>query len=269
MAFEFHDINIIYNFIIKKKFVLFFFWLFKHFLKFLLHLNHMLVCIHITNMKFPLFFFGYMKRIMQSESSLKREFMKKWLMGLQKCSSSEEKMTLLERKKAIKLSADLAMASARNSNSYSTKFSWSRALISEASKATETSFLAKRILGPGQPELSSDQAHNDSSINNGTRRSTRIGSRTKVGIVHKKKKKKIVWMKIQSVKNSYKVRARAIAKRLVKKRTQVLKGLVPGGEAMDENSLIKEALDYVVSLRAQVDVMHHLANSPQLLNHNK
>lgn len=207
--------------------------------------------------------------MMQSESSLKREFMKKWLMGLQKCSSSEEKMSLLERKKAIKLSADLAMASTRMSNSYTRKFSWSRALISEASKATETGFLAKRILGPGQPELLS-QAHHGSSPNNGTRRSTRIGSRTKVGSVFKKKKKKkSVSMKIQSVKNSYKVRARAIAKRLVKKRTQILKGLVPGGEAMDENSLIKEALDYIVSLRAQVDVMHHLANSPQLLNHNK
>lgn len=204
---------------------------------------------------------------MQSESSLKREFMKKWLMGLQNCSSSEEKMSLLERKKAIKLSADLAMASARNSNSYTTKFSWSHALISEASKDTETSFLAKRILGPGQPELLS-QAHHGSSINDETR-STRIGSRTKVGIVHKKKKKKIVSTKIQSVKNSYKVRARAIAKRLVKKRTQILKGLVPGGETMDENTLIKEALDYIVSLRAQVDVMHHLANSPQLLNHDK
>ncbi|KAJ8438797.1 hypothetical protein Cgig2_023831 [Carnegiea gigantea] len=205
---------------------------------------------------------------MQSESSLKREFMKKWLMGLQKCSSSEEKMSLLERKKAIKLSADLAMASTRNSNSYTTKFSWSHGLISEASKDTETGFLAKRILGPGQPELLS-QAHLGSSINDETRRSARIGSRTKVGIVHKKKKKKIVSTEIQSVKNGYKVRARAIAKRLVKKRTQILKGLVPGGEAMDENSLIKEALDYIVSLRAQVDVMHHVANSPQLLNHNK
>lgn len=206
---------------------------------------------------------------MQSESCLKREFMKKWLMGLQKCSSSEEKMSLLERKKAIKLSADLAMASTRISNSYTRKCSWSRALISKASKATETGFLAKRILGLGQPELLSDQAHHGSSLNDGTRRSTRIGSRTKAAIFHKKKKKKIVSTKIQRVKNSYKVRARAIAKRLVKKRTQILKGLVPGGEAMDENSLIKEALDYIVSLRAQVDVMHHLANSPQLLNHNK
>jgi len=205
---------------------------------------------------------------MQSESSLKREFLRKWLMGLEKCSSSEEKISLLERKKAIKLTADLAMASTRNSNSYTRKFSWSQALLSKVSKDIETCFLAKRILGPGQPELLS-QAHYGSFNNNATRRSTRITSRRRLGVVHRNKKKKKKTTKIKSAKNSYKVRARAIAKRLVKKRTQILKGLVPGGEAMDENSLIKEALDYIVSLRAQVDVMHHLANSSQLLNHNK
>lgn len=182
---------------------------------------------------------------MQSQSSLKREFLKKWVMGLEKCSSlKENNMGVVERKKAIKLSADLAMASTRNATT-----SWSRALIAKASIDNKTGSLAKRIL--------------DSSQTTATTTNSMI-------IRNNFNTKKIVIMSRKIRNNSKKlyaprVRAKSMAKRLVKKRTQILKGLVPGGEYMDEYSLIKEALDYIVSLRAQVDVMHHLANSPHLI----
>ncbi|XP_023537774.1 transcription factor IBH1-like 1 [Cucurbita pepo subsp. pepo] len=55
--------------------------------------------------------------------------------------------------------------------------------------------------------------------------------------------------------------ARSVAKRLVHKRTKLLRSLVPGGEFMkDEALLIDEALDYISFLRVQVDGMRFLAN---------
>lgn len=58
-----------------------------------------------------------------------------------------------------------------------------------------------------------------------------------------------------------KMAASAVAKRMLKKRTHFLKCIVPGGELMDEFSLIDETIDYILSLRAQVDVMQRLADA--------
>ncbi|KAG6705627.1 hypothetical protein I3842_07G188700 [Carya illinoinensis] len=80
---------------------------------------------------------------MRSPSSLKQEFLKRWMRGLQRCTSSKKDMNVLERKKVIKLSADLAIASARNGTT-----SWSRALIANASRDNDNRILAERILGP-------------------------------------------------------------------------------------------------------------------------
>ncbi|PSS04312.1 Transcription factor like [Actinidia chinensis var. chinensis] len=177
---------------------------------------------------------------MRNPSSLKQEILKKWVMGLQICSSSTKEMTILERKKAIKLSADIAMASARNASNY-----WSRALISNASKKDENKALLDHILG-----CDLEKIKKKSSI---------------VSIKRKKivlRSKKILKKRVKNIGV-----ASYIAKRLVKKRTQLLKRLVPGGESMDELSLMEETLDYIVSLRAQVDVMRHLANASMHLDH--
>ncbi|KAJ1433548.1 hypothetical protein SESBI_06084 [Sesbania bispinosa] len=48
---------------------------------------------------------------MRNMSSVKQEFLRKWITGLRKCSCEKKNMRLMERKKAIKRSADLAMAS--------------------------------------------------------------------------------------------------------------------------------------------------------------
>ncbi|XP_021756621.1 transcription factor IBH1-like 1 isoform X2 [Chenopodium quinoa] len=178
-------------------------------------------------------------------------------------------MNLLERKKAIKLSADLAMASTRNGKRY-----WSRALITKASKDRETGNLAKQILGDKTTHKCFSQDDlNATTFTTTTTTTTKPKLRTI--FVQSNNKKPTSSRNIRKfrkcdpkkcgVSNSYKVKkARAMAKRLVEKRTQILKGLIPGGEYMDEFSLVKETLDYVVSLRAQVDVMQYLANSPQL-----
>ena len=64
-----------------------------------------------------------------SPQSLKQEFLKKWMLGLKVCDSTKQNMSILERKNAIKLSADIAMASTRNGMTC-----WSRALVAKASK---------------------------------------------------------------------------------------------------------------------------------------
>ncbi|GAB4838181.1 hypothetical protein Ancab_027710 [Ancistrocladus abbreviatus] len=169
---------------------------------------------------------------MRPPSSLKKEILKNWMMGLKVCNWSSKEMTLLERKKAIKLSADIAMASARNGATF-----WSRALIANASK----DMITTSKLTPLPPLQGS--------------RTTRITRR-----------KRILVRKARTSKNntrrpSERCAASLIAKRLVKKRTQVLKGLVPGGKYMDDSHLIRETLDYMISLQAQVHVMQHLANA--------
>ncbi|KAJ8560836.1 hypothetical protein K7X08_022696 [Anisodus acutangulus] len=181
---------------------------------------------------------------MRNPSSLKQEFLKKWIKGLQICSATKKKMSLMERKKAIKLSADIAMASTRKSTTY-----WSHALMENASKDDTNKIIIENVLG------------NDD--NNSKRiifKKASMGiSLSQKGIISSKK----------IVKKSCKISRRAtkiispniIAKKMVKKRTQVLKSLVPGGEYMDDASLIKETLDYIISLRVQVDIMRHLANN--------
>ncbi|KAI3852722.1 hypothetical protein MKX03_002283, partial [Papaver bracteatum] len=140
-------------------------------------------------------------------SAFKQEFLKKWLVGLKICSSSVNNMNIVQRKKTIKLSADVAMASARDG-----KTLWSRALIAKASKQDDdhNKITDEKILGD-------DKFQRVITYNNSKHSSN--GSFT-----NKKKK------------------------------TQVLKTLVPGGESMvDDISLLEETLDYIFSLRAQVD----------------
>ncbi|XP_057487754.1 transcription factor IBH1-like 1 [Actinidia eriantha] len=176
---------------------------------------------------------------MRNSSSLKQEFLKKWVMGLQICSSTKKEMTIFEGKKAIKLSANIAIASARNASTY-----WSRALIANASKQDKNKTLLDHILGCDLEKI-----------------------KKKYSIVSIKRKK-IVLRSKKILKNRVKNIGVTsdIAKRLVKKRTQVLKRLVPGGESMDELSLMEETLDYILSLRAQVDIMRHFANASMHLD---
>ncbi|XP_022751633.1 transcription factor IBH1-like 1 [Durio zibethinus] len=186
---------------------------------------------------------------MRPPSSLKQEFLKKWIMGLQRCSTVKKNMSILERKKAIKLSADVAMASARNG-----KTCWSRAIIANASKHGSDKHLVEKILGPESERLIAKKVSTGALCNN------RIRS---------KKILKRSWGIRRTRKCAPQVAlASFIAKWLVRKRTKVLKSLIPGGEFMNEVCLIEETLDYIISLRAQVDVMRTLASTSEIVNHN-
>ncbi|XP_076885065.1 transcription factor IBH1-like 1 [Bidens hawaiensis] len=161
---------------------------------------------------------------------LKKEFIKKWIHGLQICCSSNTKMNILERKKKIKLSADIALASAKNSTT-----SWSKAIISEAKNDEQNAVLVKNL----SPESKFIRAHQKVSCHK------RIASKKilkkSYGVYRKMKK-------MEPRRRGLSL-ASCIVKRSVKKRTRVLKRLVPGGEFMDELSVIKEALDYILSLK--------------------
>ncbi|KAK8559169.1 hypothetical protein V6N12_042451 [Hibiscus sabdariffa] len=135
------------------------------------------------------------------------------------------------------------MASARNGTTC-----WSRALISSAAKdGSDNNHLVKQILGP-----ESDRPAVENKV------PTRQASVCKM-----------------ILKRSCRIRRRgrrkcgagaaaapsSIAKHLVRKRRQVLRSLIPGGEFMNEICLIEETLDYITSLRVQVDVMRSLATA--------
>ncbi|XVF47804.1 hypothetical protein PTKIN_Ptkin03bG0140300 [Pterospermum kingtungense] len=190
---------------------------------------------------------------MSPPSSLKQEFLKKWIEGLQRCSSSKNNMSILERKKAIKLSADVAMASARNGTTC-----WSRALIANVSKdGSDEKYLVEQILGPESERITMKKVSTGASM-----------------VCNKRiRSKKILKKSTRRIRRTRKCAphaalATSIAKRLVRKRTQVLKSLIPGGKFMNEVSLIEETLDYIISLSAQVDVMRSLASVSELVNHN-
>ncbi|KAJ0030600.1 hypothetical protein Pint_14276 [Pistacia integerrima] len=185
---------------------------------------------------------------MRSPSSLKQEFLKKWILGLQVCNSLKN-MNVFERKKAIKLSADVAMASSRNG-----KTCWSRALIANASRNDNGKEFVEKILG------SDYERQNKNSTMSRRTRCRKILKRSCTTIRKAMKR---------STPSRPKVLAFSVAKKMIKKRTQLLKSVVPGGEFMDEVSLIEETLDYIISLRAQIDVMKSFANATEIENRKK
>ncbi|KAI9125654.1 hypothetical protein K1719_003072 [Acacia pycnantha] len=185
---------------------------------------------------------------MENPRSEKLEFLKKWMEGMGKCTSLKKNMTFLERKKAIKVSADLAMASTRTQTN---KYCWSRALIANiASTDHNSKVLTDHIIGSSQC-FRLRQAFTSSSPSR-LNRSRKIMKRRSRTIRRRVMKKTVM--------------ADCIARRLVQKRREMLKRLVPGGHLMDDDvSLLEETLDYIQSLRSQVQVMRSLLPSSPLM----
>ncbi|XP_047941303.1 transcription factor IBH1-like 1 [Salvia hispanica] len=171
-----------------------------------------------------------------SSSSLmvRQEFCTKWKKGLQIYSAYNKEMTIMERKRAIKLSADVAIAATRSSTTQ-----WSRAVVADVSTsaAGAARIAAEEILG------------------------RKLSTERRKKIVRRRRRRK------GAVSSS----AAAVAKRVVWNRRRVLKRLIPGSgwKKLDETSLIKETLDYIASLQVQVDVMRHLANAAETCLHHQ
>jgi hypothetical protein len=174
---------------------------------------------------------------MRNLSSLKKEFLRKWIKGLRKYNSQKKNMTLLERKKAIKLSADLAMASTKDKTTL-----WRKALFANISTNIDNE---QDILTTSSPQ----KVIRKNSTNSYPLRK-RITGRRKI---------------LRRNRTKERIEASFIAMRLVKKRTRRLKSLLPGGKFMDNACLVDETLDYIESLKAQVEVMRCLVTSSELL----
>ncbi|KAF7838091.1 transcription factor IBH1-like 1 [Senna tora] len=172
--------------------------------------------------------------------SRKVEFLEKWMKGVGKCRSLKRRMNFVERKKVIKVSADIAMASTRRGTRC-----WSRALLSKACKAKDhtTNLLTNHILGT----KSINHIH------------CRGGNMFKLKKISRgRRRREVVVVKKDVGPSSDGGRMDDEDLDGIGRRTRLLKRLVPGGELMDDACLVEETLDYIQSLRAQVQVMRSL-----------
>ncbi|KAL6603731.1 hypothetical protein ACP70R_044092 [Stipagrostis hirtigluma subsp. patula] len=157
--------------------------------------------------------------------AFKQEFLRNLLLSLRARTGtcSFSAMNLQERKQAVKSSADLAMAAARGAGAR-----WPKAVLAAAGAASSN---------PNTCKVRS------------SRRCKRVVRRCRFH------KKRITGRDAASSD---------VARRLVRRRTMALRKVIPGGEAaMDEASLLREAMDYVVHLRAQVDVLRRVSQAVQ------
>ncbi|XP_047079234.1 transcription factor IBH1-like 1 [Lolium rigidum] len=151
--------------------------------------------------------------------SFKQGFLRSFLVSLKSCRNGD--MSLQERKRAVRSSADAAMATARGGGAM-----WPQALLASSSSSPPTSSSWPRLL-PTAAKV----------------KTTRCKSTARRCCRPKRSSSEM------------------IARRLVRKRTKILRGMVPGGELLDGVSLLREAMDYVVHLRAQVAVLRRVSNA--------
>lgn len=151
------------------------------------------------------------------------------LLGQLRLNLESSTTSLLQRTKSIKLAVDIATAAARGGGA-----NWSRA------------------------QLITCLGLNDNSNSNSKSKSTTHRTKAKTGV---KKSKKIV---ARARNNRLKKDRRRVPGRkrmVVKERIRVLKSLIPGAVSLNHRSLILEALDYVVSLREQVNAMRRITDA--------
>lgn len=164
-------------------------------------------------------------------SSFRQKYMARLLRALSSTDKirNNKELSLLKRRKRIKLVADISLALTSNGSL------WSHALISKLSKINKDKTLLHRIIGRREMKKSNMK---------------KVRRRAMM-----KRRKETCQMKVMKP-NPYQ-----IARSMVSQRTKLLKRLIPGGEAMDSCCLLKEAADYIISLRTQVEVMQSLANN--------
>ncbi|XP_073000890.1 transcription factor IBH1-like 1 isoform X2 [Typha latifolia] len=182
---------------------------------------------------------------MQDPNSFKQAFVKYMLMGLQASRVSSKSMSLQERKEAIKSSADIAMAFARGGAN------WTNALITSLSKKEQSHALLRSITGKQYERLTKScyLSCNVQRSKKILRRSYRICSSRRSKARHVPPRR---------------LEANVLARSMAKKRTRVLKKMIPGGEFLDGLSLLNEAFDYVSHLRAQVDLLQCLSRATEV-----
>jgi hypothetical protein len=165
-------------------------------------------------------------------------------------------MSLQQRKRAIKASADIAMAaSARGGGAR-----WPQAVLASSSSSSPSA-RPPSSPPPGKKKKNArgvckKKVVRRSCLHHTRRRRRRDGSTAGASSSSLARTTAAMATTLGS--------CREIARRLVRKRTTVLRKMIPGGELLhDEISLLHEAVDYVAHLHAQVDALRRISNAVQ------
>ncbi|CAL5039722.1 unnamed protein product [Urochloa decumbens] len=171
----------------------------------------------------------------ESAMAFNRDLLKNLLQGLraraEACSFGA--MSLHERKRAVKRSADVAMAAARGAAAGGARARWPKAILATAAASSVSS--------------------------SGACKARRGRCKRVVRRCASMKRTRSC-----AAAGSAAAASSDVARSLVRRRTMTLRKVIPGGDAaMDEAALLREAMDYVVHLRAQVDVLRRVSAAVQ------
>ncbi|KAF0900964.1 hypothetical protein E2562_037161 [Oryza meyeriana var. granulata] len=183
---------------------------------------------------------------MYAPRKFKKAFMERLLLSLQVAGLTSKSMGLRERRDAVRLSSDVAMASARGRAA-----PWARALVARHAAEGRNEPLLRRIMGGDGYERAAAAAGGRKEA-----RSRRIVRRSQ-RVCSSRRKRRSLAMAAASVGGAL------AARRLVKGRLRLLRRLVPGAGALRGFSLLSETLDYVVCLKTQVELMQSLCKGSQ------
>ncbi|GJN36807.1 hypothetical protein PR202_gb25703 [Eleusine coracana subsp. coracana] len=173
----------------------------------------------------------------------KKAFMAQLLVSLRAAGQASKSMGLRERRDAVRLSSDVAMALASSSSSSPrTTAAWARGLVARHAAERRNEALMRRIMGGAGYEVAAAAAA-------GTR--SRKAARCR-RIVRRSRR---ALMRTAPASGGGGAMA---ARRMVKARMRVLRTLVPGADGLRGFSLLSETLDYVACLKTQVELMQCL-----------
>ncbi|CAN6163249.1 unnamed protein product [Urochloa humidicola] len=171
----------------------------------------------------------------QSAMAFKPDMLKNLLQGLRARAEacSFDAMSIHERKRTIKCSADVPMAAARGAASGGSRAWWPKAILAAAASSGSSSGACKARRSRCKRVLRRCV---------GTKRTRSCAAAGNAAAT-----------------------SSDVARRLVRRRTMApLRKVIPGGDAArDEAALLREAMDYVVHLRAQVDVLRRVSAAVQ------
>ncbi|KAF0931109.1 hypothetical protein E2562_002469 [Oryza meyeriana var. granulata] len=175
----------------------------------------------------------------------KRALLRNLILGLRKGGVASSEMGFHERKRDIKRAADAALAATRGGAPC-----WSRSLAAELAQhrsvAPGPASSGESCKAPPPPPSSSRKMFCKKIVRSLRRWPRPVNNTTAANKAYGGAGAGVV-----------------LARAMVRKRTSVLKEIVPGGKALDMCTLLGETLDYAVSLKAQVDVMQLLVRTLQ------
>jgi len=189
---------------------------------------------------------------MHAPRKFRKAFMAQLLVSLRAAGQASKSMGLRERRDAVRLSSDVAMALA---SARAAPRSWARALVARHAAERRNEALMRRIMGGAGYEMAAAAAAARSRKEARSRRIVRRSRRVCSGSAGRKRRGLLA---AAASGGAGRCSAMAAARRMVTARLQVLKSLVPGGEALRGLSLLSETLDYVVCLKTQVELMQCL-----------